>query len=195
MCMNKKGCATTMAGFSRQRGMSLIESLVALLVLALGIMGLAGVQARMLAENRTTNSRAIAVSLIDDLANRMQLNRDAALAGAYDVAFLAGAGAAILPAAVDCSSATCTSAQKAQSDLNTWRTAMRALLGPGGNSAVFRPAPPLDSNQIGIMIAWTANEGSDSGGGIRDKTIFFVPSGTPTSCPADSICHLVYVRP
>ena len=71
-----------MARVSRQHGMSLIESLVALLVLALGIMGLAGVQARMLAENRTTNSRAIAVSLIEDLANRMQLNRDAALSGA-----------------------------------------------------------------------------------------------------------------
>ncbi|MBK9571347.1 MAG: type IV pilus modification protein PilV [Rhodoferax sp.] len=181
-----------MARVSRQHGMSLIESLVALLVLALGIMGLAGVQARMLAENRTTNSRAIAVSLIEDLANRMQLNRDAAL-GALDAVFLAGA--TILPAAVDCSSATCTPAQMAQSDLNTWRTAMRALLGPGGNSAVFRPAPPLDSNQIGIMIAWTANEGKDGSGGIRDTTVFNVTSGTATVCPVDSICHLVYVRP
>ena len=54
-----------------QRGLSLIESLVALLVLALGIMGLAGVQARMVTETRISNSRAMAVSLIDDLTKRI----------------------------------------------------------------------------------------------------------------------------
>lgn len=171
--------------------MSLIESLVALLVLALGIMGLAGVQARMLAENRTTNSRAVAVGLIDDLANRMLLNRNAALSGSYDVGFLAGA--AIPAVAVNCSSVACTPDQMALSDLNTWRTTMRTLLGPGSDSAVFRPVSDL--SQIGIMIAWTANEGKDGSGGIRDKTIFSITSGTATGCPADSICHLVYVRP
>ena len=55
----------------RQSGLSLIESLVALVVLALGVMGLAGVQTRLLVETRTANSRAIAVQLIDDLTNRM----------------------------------------------------------------------------------------------------------------------------
>lgn len=191
MCMNEKDQVATVAGFSRQRGMSLIESLVALLVLALGIMGLAGVQARMLAENRTTNARAVAVGLIDDLSNRMLLNRNAALSGDYDVDFLAGA--AIPTVAVNCSTATCTPNQMALSDLNAWRTTMRSLLGPGSDSAVFRPASDL--SQIGIMIAWTANEGKDGSGGIRDKTIFNVTSGTATGCPADSICHLVYVRP
>ena len=191
MCLNLKNQLAAVAGFRRQRGMSLIESLVALLVLALGIMGLAGVQARMLAENRTTNSRAIAVGLIDDLTNRMLLNRNAALTGSYDVGFLAGA--AIAAVAVNCSSVACTPDQMALSDLNTWRTTMRSLLGPGSDSAVFRPVSDL--NQIGIMIAWTANEGKDGSGGIRDKTMFNVTSGTATDCPADSICHLVYVRP
>lgn len=193
MYLTHRSCAATSVRRKLQRGMSLIESLVALLVLALGIMGLAGVQARMLAENRTTNSRAVAVGLIDDLSNRMQMNRDAALAGAYDVGYLAGAP--IVPAAVDCIGATCTPAQLAQSDLNIWRTTMRALLGPGSNSAVFRPAPPLDASQIGIMIAWSANEGKDGSGGTRDTSIFQFLSGTATNCPANSICHLVYVRP
>lgn len=172
--------------------MSLIESLVALLVLALGIMGLAGVQARMLAENRTTNARAIAVGLIDDLSNRMLLNRDAVAAGSYDVAFLAGA--AIGVPATDCSGTACTGAQLAAWDLIAWRNAMRSLLGPGSDSAVFRPVA-TDPSQVGVMIAWSANEGSDGSGGTRDTSVFQFLSGTATNCPANSICHLVYVRP
>ena len=45
----------------RQRGTSLIEALVALLVLALGVMGMAAVQTRTLATARTTNLRAVAI--------------------------------------------------------------------------------------------------------------------------------------
>lgn len=177
---------------SRQRGMSLIESLVAVLVLALGIMGLAGVQARMLAENRTTNARAVAVGLIDDLSNRMLLNRNAVAAGNYDSGFLAGA--AIGVAGTDCSAAACTGAQLATWDLIAWRTTMRSLLGPGSDSAVFRPVA-TDPTQVGIMIAWSANEGSNGSGGTRDTAAFQFLSGTATNCPADAICHLVYVRP
>lgn len=181
-----------MARVSRQHGMSLIESLVALLVLALGIMGLAGVQARMLAENRTTNARAISVGLIDDLSNRMLLNRNAVAAGNYDAGFLAGAPIGV--AATDCAGTGCTGAQLATWDLIAWRTTMRSLLGPGSDSAVFRPVA-TDPSQVGIMIAWPANEGSDGSGGTRDTSVFQISSGTATNCPANSICHLVYVRP
>jgi type IV pilus assembly protein PilV len=180
------------ASASRQRGLSLIESLVAVLVLALGIMGLAGVQARMLAENRTTNARAVAVGLIDDLSNRMLLNRNAVAAGNYDSGFLAGA--AIGVAGTDCSATACTGAQLATWDLIAWRTTMRSLLGPGSDSAVFRPVA-TDPSQVGIMIAWSANEGSNGSGGTRDTTVFQFLSGTATNCPVDAICHLVYVRP
>jgi type IV fimbrial biogenesis protein FimT len=70
-----------------QRGLSLIESLIALVVLAVGVMGLAGVQARMLVESRTANHRAVAIGFIDDLSNRMLLNRDAAMANNYALAW------------------------------------------------------------------------------------------------------------
>jgi type IV pilus assembly protein PilV len=57
-----------------QRGITLIESLIALLILALGVLGLAAVQARMLVETRTTNARATAVRLIADLGERIRMN-------------------------------------------------------------------------------------------------------------------------
>lgn len=173
-----------------QRGLSLIESLVALLVLALGIMGLAGVQTRMLAETRTTNSRAIAVGLIDDLINRMLLNRDrVVLNNGYNLAWG-------LPAAgPDCSAGLCSDIQLAQSDLFVWRTALARLL-PGGDARVYQ-LPIADGTQFGIMIAWPANEGKVAD--VDSATYsaqFAVNSGDGTvACPTGSICHVVFVRP
>lgn len=180
----------------RQRGMSLVESLVALLVLALGIMGLAGVQTRLLTETRTTNSRAIAVELIADLTNRMMLNRDhALLAAGYNLAWGA------IPAAVDCATLVCTNIQVAQSDLSAWRQSVARLL-PGGDARVFQLIAPMDPRQIGVMIAWRANEGkslSDTGASPVDAAYtapFVINSGVPgETCPPGSLCHLVYVQP
>ena len=61
-----------------QRGITLLESLIAMAVLAIGLLGLAGAQIRVLAELRNTVARATAVSLIDDLAHRISLNPEAA---------------------------------------------------------------------------------------------------------------------
>ncbi len=188
MSRNMKVTPRVSATPDRQRGMSLVESLVALLVLALGIMGLAGVQARMVAETRTTNSRAVAVSLIDDITNRMLLNRDHAIAGGYNLAF-----ATVAPAASNCTAGTCTNIQIANTDLAAWRASVEALLGPGGQSAVFQAFP--DTRQVGVMIAWPANEGKIADGDATYKAPFDVVSGVATSCPLGSICHLVYVRP
>jgi type IV pilus assembly protein PilV len=175
-------------GQSRQRGLSLIEAMVSIVVLALGMMGLAGVQARLLVESRTANSRATAVGLIDDLTNRMLLNRDAALANSYALAWSA------TKAAQDCATAQCSGTQLAQSDLNTWRIAVLASL-PSANATVFQS--PNDPRQIGIAIAWTANE---SKAADADATTYSSPFAVTTAangvnCPANSICHLVYVQP
>ena len=62
------------ASSHRQRGVSLIESLVALLILALGVLGLAGLQAGTLAQARHANARAAAVQMANDLLERMQMN-------------------------------------------------------------------------------------------------------------------------
>lgn len=177
-----------------QRGLSLIESLVALLVLTLGVMGLTGVQGRMLVETRTSNARAVAVGLIDDITNRIALNRDQATATGYDFAW-----ANAWPAGVDCRAAPCNGAQKAQFDRNQWLTSVVALLGPNARATIF--SSPSVPGQIGIMVAWPENEGrsqADTGAAPIDaayRAPFVVTTGTATVCPPASICHLIYIQP
>lgn len=173
----------------RQRGLSLIESLISLLVLGLGIMGLAGVQTRLLVESRTANQRAVAIGLIDDLTNKILLNRDAANAGNYALAWGGNS------AAINCITAQCTGAQLAQSDLFLWRAQMNTAL-PGSSATVFQSA--TDGRQIGISIAWAANESSADATYNNPFTGTTALSGTALSgvvCPINSICHSVYVQP
>ena len=61
----------------RQRGITLIESMVALVIAALGILGILGVQMRTLSDTSTTVRRAQAIRLIDDLGERMRTNPNA----------------------------------------------------------------------------------------------------------------------
>ena len=58
----------------RQRGITLIESLVAIVIMALGILGILGVQMRTLADTQTGVRRAQAVRLIEDLSERIQVS-------------------------------------------------------------------------------------------------------------------------
>jgi type IV pilus assembly protein PilV len=196
--------------------LTLIESLVALVILALGVLGLAGVQTRVLVESRTTNSRAIAIGLIDDLNNRMLLNRDAAVgvpvspgvlsavASAYATqpirTFLGAptAATAIEPDPLDCrvspnTPVICTPVQLAQYDLMAWRRAVAAAF-PNGQVHVFNSAK--DPRQIGIAIAWPANErsGADTTPGTAPFAINNAALGD-APCPANFICHIVYAQP
>jgi type IV pilus assembly protein PilV len=176
---------------SRQRGISLMESLIALVVLALGIMGLAGVQTRVLAESRTANYRAIAIGLIDDLNNRLLLNRNAALSSPTPYALNWGTPAA---PPTDCTASQCSGIDLAKFDLDQWHALVAASL-PGGSAAVF--LSPTDARQIGIAIAWNTNEGKAADTDTTKYTSPFAVTAAANgvACPANSICHFAYVQP
>lgn len=71
-----------------QRGaVSLIEVLVALLVLTFGILGLAGMQLSSLKGNTSALVRTQATELGYDLVDRMRANRAAAISGGYQAGF------------------------------------------------------------------------------------------------------------
>lgn len=68
---------------NRHRGFTLIEVLVTLLVLAIGLLGLAGMNARMLNSQFEAYQRAQAMLLVEDMASRIRSNPAAARSGNY----------------------------------------------------------------------------------------------------------------
>jgi len=63
----------------RQQGVSLIEVLIAMVILAIGLLGLVGLQGRLHVTQVESYQRAQALILLQDMANRIALNRNDAL--------------------------------------------------------------------------------------------------------------------
>jgi type IV pilus assembly protein PilV len=63
-----------------QRGVSLIEVLIAMVILAIGLLGLVGLQGRLHVTQVEAYQRAQALMLLQDMANRVALNRNNAAA-------------------------------------------------------------------------------------------------------------------
>jgi len=70
----------------RARGFTLIEALVALVVLSIGLLGVAALQLTSLRSNHSSAMRSQATFLAYDIIDRMRANREAAVDGLYDIA-------------------------------------------------------------------------------------------------------------
>jgi len=64
----------------------LVEALVALVVLSIGLLGIAGLQITSLKANHGSATRTQAVYLAYDIIDRMRANPAKAIAGAYNIA-------------------------------------------------------------------------------------------------------------
>jgi type IV pilus assembly protein PilV len=116
-----------------QRGTTLVETLVALVVLSVGLLGIAALQMASLSNNRGAHMRSQASVLAYDIADRMRANRTAALANAYVVGF----------------GATPTGATLNALDLQQWKTTLASVL-PGGDGEIA-----VDGNMFRISVRWT----------------------------------------
>lgn len=77
----------------RQRGLSLIEVLVTLVIVAFGLLGLVGLQARLQVSEMEAYQRSQALLLLNDMANRIATNRNNAVNYVTTAATPLGAGA------------------------------------------------------------------------------------------------------
>ena len=99
---------------SRQRGFTLIEVLIAALVLSVGVLGVAGLQVTALKNLQSSQSFGVAAMLANDIADRMWVNQAQAVANTYN-----HTDAPDTPA--DCVGGTCTTAEIASFDMNDWQ--------------------------------------------------------------------------
>lgn len=127
---------------NRTRGFSLLEMLVALLILSFGLLGIAGLQATSLRNNTAAYMRTQANFLAYDMVDRMRANRDAAVAGSYDIA-LGG---------------TISGDSVVAQDLSAWKSQLDTALTSGDGSVA------CDANAVcTIIVQW----GEVSAGGTQ----------------------------
>ena len=132
---------------SRCRGMTLVEILVALVVLSIGLLGLASMQTASVKFSTSAYQRTQATAIAYDLVDRMRGNRLAALNGDYLVPFESP-----VPA---CAAFDGTGTLRDQ-DIAAWRNAMACRL-PQSTGSVTRL-----NDEFTITIIWDDSQGVEA---------------------------------
>jgi type IV pilus assembly protein PilV len=133
------------------RGTTLIEVLVALVLLSGAVLGMSILHANSVKYTKMAQLRGVATQLAFELADRMRANPQAAVNNRYEftAAYDPEAGATAVP--VCAVPAVCTSDEIAAIDLAEVRNTLRLAL-PGGGLRITRDAAA--NNSINIWIIW-----------------------------------------
>lgn len=182
---------------SRQQGATLIEVLVTMVVVALGLLGVAAMLLASTRFQQTSTYRTEAIQQMDFIVEKMRVNNSvlslanlAAVSAAPESGYLAEdayADADDLPANPGCGlfgQPVCTAAQAAQRDLREWRESLDQAL-PGGRGAIFPVAVggATEPNSRRVVVMWREKSemetDTDANLGIPDRE--------DDSCPAPRV--------
>ena len=135
-------------GRALERGFSLIEALASVVVLSIGLLGVAALQLTSLKSNHDAATRSQATFLAYDIIDRMRVNSGAAVTGAYNI----GLGGVPVAGTV------------AGNDLVTWKQNILNTLPTGAGPHAIRPDGSVNldpaTNVVTVVIQWDDSHGA-----------------------------------
>lgn len=176
---------------SGSAGFSLIEVLVAVFVLAIGVIGAGGMQLTAMRSGTQSAFQSSAVQLAGELADKMRANSTSMKQGSADNPYLnidfQGSPEAAAAPSKFCYAEACNSRELAQFDIHQWQRRLAAAL-PNARALVCRDAEPWNSaaqsftwdcsgagnSSLVIKIGWQGKHAD--GSLIRDDAKQFPPS-------------------
>lgn len=144
-----------------QRGVSLIESMIALLVISIGLLGIAALQITAMGQNTSALHHSQAVWIAYNMSDRIRAN--ISQFGNYDGIDTNNGYSQ------DCLTLSCTNAEMLTADAQDWSAMVGNL--PTGRGII---ATPVSANELNITVMW-----DDEGAG-----------GTGTGCGSDPAVDL-----
>ncbi|WP_368570966.1 type IV pilus modification protein PilV [Acinetobacter haemolyticus] len=150
-----------MSRINQQRGVGLVEILVALLVLALGVLGFVALQYRALEASAESTSRIEAMGLARDLSERIRINRTAFPTYQEELATPANQDIST----VNCLENDCTTVQLADFDVAQVIAKARRL----GMTMNIMDCQGNTNGRQCIYVAWGDTSATD-GNGLGDCT-------------------------
>lgn len=144
-------------------GFSLIEVLISIFVLAVGVIGVAGMQLTALHTSQQSAFQTVALQLASEMADRMRAN-DAQMKlddGANPFLFVDYKSSAEQSTASSklCYAAQCDNTELAKFDIHEWGKRVATSL-PGGRALICRDSMPWDSAKGALK--WECNTGNSA---------------------------------
>ena len=157
-----------------QSGFTLLEVLIALLVMSIGLLGIGKMMIMSARANDSAYMRSQATALGYTILDAMRANRQSAIVQGYDTAL------GVFPGPVACGTtvaAPCNSGQQAQNDLSQWGASLAAQLPGGVGSVTTVPGNDTATGAANITatvtVQWTDMVAEQS---------FGTPSAATASC-------------
>jgi type IV pilus assembly protein PilV len=134
-----------------QKGYSLLEVLITLMIMSYGLLGIAGIIINSLKNNQSSYSRSQAILLANDIIDRMRANKTTAESSStpYNLALTASPSGNLIPL----------------SDLTEWRESLAGTL-PSGTGSVFFDS---SSKKTTVIIQWDDSRSSGDKLNISDR--------------------------
>jgi type IV pilus assembly protein PilV len=153
--------ATRRIGTRTQEGAGLLEVMISVLIMGIGLLGIASMQATALRNGQSSFERSQAVIQSYAILDVMRANRVDAVAGYYNTS---GSAAQCATSAPDTSLPA--GQQTAQAEVNTWLAALKRSVGVAGDDTTCGRVSCV-ANTIGggtrtVMVQWDDSRGSTS---------------------------------
>lgn len=142
--------------FLRSRGFSLVEVLVAMFVVAMGILALAGLLQASTRYAKMSELRSTATLLANNIADRIRANSIGAQLGpgGYDLTGKTVPTALVIAHAPCTRDAPCGPADLARSDMGDWTARVRATLPEGSAWVQFHAARSPAPDFVDVWVGW-----------------------------------------
>ena len=148
-------------GCKRSRGFTLIEVLVALVVLSIGLLGMAKLVMVSSHANDSAYLRSQATALAYQMTDNMRANLAGAAVAQYDTALTATPSA---PTSCVGTATQCTNSQLAQWNVYSWKQNLLTALPSGAGSIVTSGTSPTTAT---IVVQWDDAAGQSAFGAVN----------------------------
>jgi type IV pilus assembly protein PilV len=187
---------------SRAKGITLIEVLISIVVLSIGLLGIAGLQAAATKYKINTRARSAISTLSSDFSDRVRINADVAgsnfATGVTETSlyvlsdnWTTQQSSSLTTPSPNCLSAACTTAERAAFDLVTWRQRVRAEMPQG---AALISGDRLAGFNLTFM--WYDKEFTDKGNASDSVVVSSSTcTGTETGLAQQTCCPAAAAAP
>lgn len=143
---------------TKEKGMTFIEVLIALVIMVTGILGAVAMQATAKKGSFDAMQRSLASALAQDIIERMRGNNSTTL-GLYAASSPYGSGKVVSPPTCNSATALCTPAQMVTHDIYGWEQSLMGAAATNSSTNVGGLVGGIgcltvDGNAVTVVVTW-----------------------------------------